>query len=285
MKHNNLKLVGDFLRAKRESIAPETVGLIKLARARTQGLRRDDVAEFAGISTIWYSKIERGQAAGISSQVLRSIATALCLTKLEYDYLCNLISPQAIPKRDPCYTISKHTAQLLLQLNPLPALLMNDNLDIVTCNSAFNLMVGLNIDELPLAEKNYLDLTINNAIWQTFLSIDSEDKLAIQITRMAGFLRDTLAKRPNDEVLQQKIASFKKQSHIFDKAWTDNTVLQPEERLYTYNHIKLGEIPLDKQLWWNFNGDASNRLNIYYPQNAIDRQRLLDILPEQGRWG
>ncbi|WP_425314040.1 helix-turn-helix domain-containing protein [Shewanella dokdonensis] len=67
---DNQRLIGEFLRAKREQIAPAMVGLPQPKRSRTRGLRREDVAELSGISTVWYSKIERGQAAGISSSVV-----------------------------------------------------------------------------------------------------------------------------------------------------------------------------------------------------------------------
>ncbi|MEC5317545.1 helix-turn-helix transcriptional regulator [Brenneria populi subsp. brevivirga] len=277
MNQDNLKLAGDFLRAKRESISPETLGLAKPIRTRTRGLRRDDVADSSGISTIWYSKIERGQATGISPQVLISISKTLRLTKAEYEYLYNLLFPQAKTYKDPCCTISEHTAQLLLQLNPFPSLLQNDYLDIITCNYAFSLMVGFNIDDIPLTEKNYLYLTIKNPVWQKFLCIDTDEKLELQITRMAAFFRDTLAKHPGDEILQQKIDGFRDLSPTFDRAWADNAVLQPEELPYIYKHAKLGEISLDKQLWWNFGGDSSSRLNIYHPQNEADRLRLLKI--------
>lgn len=277
MNQENLKLVGDFLRAKRESITPESVGLKKPSRTRTSGLRREDVAYFADISTVWYSKIERGQAAGISPQVLMALSKALHLTHAEYEYLCNLISPQSRAHKPPCQIISERTAQLMRQLNPLPSLLMNDYLDIVTCNRAFDLMVGFSVDLLPLTEKNYLHLTITNAAWGKFLHVD-EGGHALHIIRMAGFLRDTLAKRPEDPLLTRRIDAFRTLSPVFDKAWTNNTVLQPSALVHTYHHALLGEISLDKQLWWGFSNKASSRLNIYYPKNEQDRQRLAAIM-------
>lgn len=281
MNQENLKLVGDFLRSKRESISPETVGLAKPRRTRTSGLRREDVAYFSGLSTIWYSKIERGQAAGISPQALISISKALRLTQLEYEYLCNLISPQALALEEPCSMVSEQTAQLLLQLNPLPALFMNDYLDIIKCNQSFNLMIGFDLDTLSKTEKNYLHLTMSHHSWQKFLCIDDDDKLKMHISRMAGFLRDTLAKRPTDERLKQKIETFRSLSHFFDQAWLDNTLQHPEEMSHTYQHTVLGKIILNKQLWWNFNGESRSRLNIYHPQNQAERQRLLDIIKDQ----
>ena len=278
MHPDNLKWVGDFLRAKRESISPEAVGLPRPARTRTTGLRREDVADLSGISTVWYSKIERGQAAGISAQAFASISSALRLTKSEREYLHNLIFPQTRAHKAPCQTTSAHTLQLLTQLNPLPALLANDYLDIVAYNDAFQLMIGFDLNDLPAEAQNYLHLTITHPEWKRFACIDSEETLALRITRMAGFLRDTLAKRPNDDVLKQRICAFKAQSPLFDIAWSANTVLQPEEVTYTYRHAQLGIMALDKQLWWHTNGNASSRLNVYYPQHDADFQRLQQLV-------
>ncbi|CAM3643192.1 hypothetical protein VA7868_01415 [Vibrio aerogenes CECT 7868] len=278
MHQDNLKLLGDFLRAKRESIQPETIGLPKPSRSRTRGLRRDDVAYNSGISTIWYSKIERGQVTGISPQVLTAISDTLKLTKSEYEYICNLVSLRISATNDPCSTISDHTSHLLSQLNPFPALVMNDYLNIVSCNEAFNLMIGFSFDSLIPEEKNYLHLTIKNSQWQKFLHIEDQEKLTTQITRMAGFLRNALAKRPHDLILNQKIDSFIELSPAFEQAWLDNTVLKPEELSYIYKHALLGSITLDKQLWWNMHGDSSSRINIYHPQNDADKKRLTDIL-------
>ena len=278
MSQKNIKLVGEFIRAKRESIAPEDLGLIKPNRSRTKGLRREDVAYFSGISTIWYSKIERGQVAGISAQVLMSISRTLQFTASEYEYVCNLIAPQTRMNKQPCCTVSGHTSQLLLHLNPFPALLMNDYLDIVTCNHAFSLMLGFSVDGLPVSEKNYLYLTIKNPLWQKFLGIKDDETLQRQLTRMAGFLREALATRPDDNVLKQKIDDFRALSNVFDKAWMDNTVLHPEELSYIYEHAALGALSLDKQLWWNFNGDSCSRLNVYYPQNEVDLQLLKTVM-------
>ncbi|EAS66258.1 helix-turn-helix transcriptional regulator [Photobacterium angustum] len=275
---NNLTLLGKFLRSKRESVSPESIGLQKTIRPRTKGLRRDDVAFMSGISSIWYSKIERGQVSGISSQVLSAISQTLQLTKSENEYLFNLALVPLKDKKEPCCSISPHTSQLLLLLNPYPALLMNEYLDILSCNEAFNKMIGFSIDSLPAEEKNYLNLTISNSDWQRFLCLSDDRKLEEQIRRMAGFLRDTFARRTDDKELARRIDKFINVSPKFSQAWNDNAVNQLEELPYIYDHASLGLITLDKHLWWNFNGDSNSRLNIYHPQNDIDKKRMSDIL-------
>lgn len=271
------RLIGEFLRAKRESISPDMVGLPAPLRTRTRGLRPEDVAELCGISTVWYSKIERGRAAGISAHVLLALNKALLLSESEYEYLCNLCSVQGHFHKQSCQTCAPETTQLLWQINPLPALFINDHLDMVAANKAFEMMAGFNLDSLSYRERNYLHLTLNNVDWQKLLCIKNDEQLNQQITRMAGFLRDSLAKRPFDGVLKQKIEEFRGCSSFFESAWVSNTVLGPEELLSTFHHAILGCITLNKKIWWSFSGDASSRVNIYHPQNEHDHQRLVEL--------
>ncbi|RQW64644.1 MmyB family transcriptional regulator [Vibrio viridaestus] len=278
MQNENLKLLGDFLRIKREQVQPESIGLSKPFRSRAKGLRREDVAYKAGISTVWYSQIERGQALGISMQVLTAISDTLLLSPSEYKYICNLV--HSLPDEQPVVqsaTITSKTSQLLFQLNPLPALLQNEYLDIIGSNKAFDLMVGFSLMEIEPENRNYLYLIISNTDWNKFLNIDSKSKLERQIYRIAGFLRNALAANPNDEKLKLKIEAFTTLSPIFALAWQHNVVLQPEEILYTYNHASIGDVTLDKQIWWNIDGKSNSRLNIYYPSNGVDEQHLAEL--------
>ncbi|CAG9297443.1 helix-turn-helix domain-containing protein [Celerinatantimonas diazotrophica] len=277
MQDENLKLLGDFLRAKRASIQPEAIGLSKTIRSRSKGLRREDVAYKAGISTVWYSQIERGQASGISKQVLTAISDTLLLSTSEYKYICNLA--HSIPDDAPTVqtnVITSKTKQLLLQLNPLPALLQNEYLDIISSNAAFDRMVGFPLMEVEPEKRNYLYLTISNTDWKRFLMLDSQSKFERQIVRMAGFLRNTLSAHFDDEKLKLKVKSFIALSPIFALAWKNNNVLQPEEISYTYHHALLGNIVLEKQIWWNIDGESNSRLNIYYPPRSADKQRLAE---------
>lgn len=277
MTINRQQLIGEFLRIKRKSISPTQVGLPVRSRTRTQGLRREDVAELCGISTVWYSKIERGKAGGISIQVLSALNKALLLDKAEYDYLYNLCLPQEFDQERSCHESILETTQLLSQLNPLPVLLMNDYLDIIAANQSFIIMAGFDLNQLSYQEKNYLHLTITHSGWQRLLCIHKEEQLNVQITRMAGFLRDSLAKKPYDTLLEQKIAEFRRISTLFNQAWIDNKVLSPEELAFTYDHATLGHIMLIKKIWWNYSDHTCSRINIYHPQNEADHHKLTEL--------
>src|SRR6478609_542038 len=85
-----LEALSTFLKAKRAQIKPESIGLPAGTRRRTPGLRREEVAQLAGVSTTWYTWLEQGRDIKVSSSVLDSIASALQLNNDERKYLYDL---------------------------------------------------------------------------------------------------------------------------------------------------------------------------------------------------
>ena len=88
--------LGDFLRARREQVRPEDVGLVGGTRRRVAGLRREELALLAGISSDYYLRLEQGRDTNPSAQVLDALAHALRLDVKASEYLHQLASlPQA----------------------------------------------------------------------------------------------------------------------------------------------------------------------------------------------
>src|ERR1700735_2771459 len=83
--------IRDFLSSRRARIKPEDVGMPPGGRRRVPGLRREEVAQLAGVSTEYYVQIERGKVAGVSDDVLRAVATALRLTGDEVAHFFDLV--------------------------------------------------------------------------------------------------------------------------------------------------------------------------------------------------
>src|SRR5215475_212514 len=86
-EQSRVQELGDFLRTRRGRISPEQVGLPRGERRRTPGLRREEVAQLAGVSVDWYTWLEQGRDIRVSEQVLTSLARALQLDSTETDYL------------------------------------------------------------------------------------------------------------------------------------------------------------------------------------------------------
>ncbi|HBO3021891.1 TPA: helix-turn-helix domain-containing protein, partial [Pseudomonas aeruginosa] len=82
--------LGAFLRRRRESIEPQRVGISRLGRRRTPGLRREEVAQLAGVGVTWYTWLEQGRAVRASEQVIGAIARALLCNETETHHLFNL---------------------------------------------------------------------------------------------------------------------------------------------------------------------------------------------------
>ena len=89
-RHSEL---GDFLKSRRDKLSPKMVGLPLGRRRRTAGLRREEVAELAGIGVDWYIRLEQGRAVSPSAMTIDALARALRLNKAEHSHLRKLATP------------------------------------------------------------------------------------------------------------------------------------------------------------------------------------------------
>ncbi len=118
--------LGDFLRTHRSALQPEDVGLPRRVRRRTDGLRREEVAELSGMSTDCYARLERGSGLKPSEQMVAAIARGLRLTLVERDHLFALAghrAPHQVPRSD---HISPGLMRILDRLNDTPAQVMGN---------------------------------------------------------------------------------------------------------------------------------------------------------------
>lgn len=128
-----------FLTTRRARISPEQAGLPAYGgeRRRVSGLRRDEVALLAGISSQYYTKLERGNAAGVSDSIIDGIARALQLDEAERTHLVDLIRAAGTtraPRRTAPQGVRATVQRVLDSMIGTPALVLNARLDIVTAN-------------------------------------------------------------------------------------------------------------------------------------------------------
>src|SRR5262249_57655046 len=114
-----------FLRARREGLKPDDVGLAGGGRRRTPGLRREELAALAGVGTTWYTWLEQGRDVQASLAVLESLARALRLTPAERAHMIQLGRGEPAPPL-PLHkeTVSPSLRRLIPRLHPHPALLL-----------------------------------------------------------------------------------------------------------------------------------------------------------------
>ncbi|SPL95255.1 putative DNA-binding protein [[Actinomadura] parvosata subsp. kistnae] len=147
------RALGDFLRSRRERLTPEAVGLPPRPRRRTLGLRREEVAELAGIGIDWYVRLEQGRAVTPSAATIDALAGALRLDETEHAHLRTLARRPHLP----AFTrerVPDGTARLLHGLDR-PAYLTGRRWDVLAVNAAAaELFTGL--DRLPPGDRNVL---------------------------------------------------------------------------------------------------------------------------------
>lgn len=126
--------LGDYLRARRGQVRPEDVGLVPSARRRVQGLRREELATLAGISSDYYLRLEQGRDKNPSAQVLDALARALRLDATATDYLHQLASPTNGRRDHAEVEVAAYDSADLIEQFPMPAIVASRCLDVLAAN-------------------------------------------------------------------------------------------------------------------------------------------------------
>ncbi|MEU5534352.1 helix-turn-helix transcriptional regulator [Streptomyces sp. NPDC020362] len=126
--------LGDFLRARRDLVSPREAGLPSHTSRRVKGLRREEVALLAGVSTDYYTRLEQGRERHPSEQVLGAVARALRLDHDAAAHLFQLAQPAPRAAAGPVATVSPELSRLMNNFLDLPACIVGPALDILAAN-------------------------------------------------------------------------------------------------------------------------------------------------------
>jgi transcriptional regulator with XRE-family HTH domain len=230
-----------FLRSRREQLRPEDVGLPPGARRRTPGLRREEVADLAHISTDHYSRLEQARGRHPSRAVLHGIARALRLSDQERTHLFSLAGelerePGLRPSRD----VDPATATLLDRLTDVPALVVDD-----TCR-----VVGWN----PLAAALFEDFSVlqsadRNVLRRIFLHPErgtygiTDNRRFVLST--VSYLRVATTRYPDDPELRALIDELLAGSQDFADLWNSLELRIDHHSSQVFHHPQVGPIELD----------------------------------------
>lgn len=179
--------LAQFLRTRRERLLPSQVHLPERGRRRTPGLRREELANLAGVGLTWYTKLEQGQAIQVSSQVLESLAQALQLSPDERRHLFVLAREHLpLPKHTYVRQISPDLQRILDALLPNPAVIMNERWDIVGWNRGA-IRVFVDYSQLSDWERNHVWLIFTHPALRTlYTNWESTARRALSLFRASG---------------------------------------------------------------------------------------------------
>jgi transcriptional regulator with XRE-family HTH domain len=152
-----------FLRNRRERLTPDDVGIVTTGRRRTPGLRREEVAQLAGVGVTWYTWLEQGRDIAPSPQVLEAIVRTLRLDGHERTHVYRLSGVTDPSHVDGCHAVPDSIQPLLDKLEPYPAAVVNGRYDILAYNRTYQALMGP-FDDLPADDRNLLRLMFTDPV-------------------------------------------------------------------------------------------------------------------------
>lgn len=276
-RDTRLKALSAFLTEQRAKIQPETVGLPAGGRRRTPGLRREEVAQLAGVSSTWYTWLEQGRDINVSSSVLDCIAAALRLTPDESKYLfalameapsSSITTQQEEPK------ISPALQKMVDELHYCPTIISDRHCQIVGWNRAAS-YVFLAFERIPAEQRNMIRLLFTRKEFR---------RLAVNWEHFVmGFLsifRSYYGQYVEDAWYEQFLQEMEQVDPEFLPLWKHSQVSSAPEVVIEFRHAKMGKMLFDLTSL-QVQGSADLRCSVYTPAAGSSTEAKLKRLMNQ----
>lgn len=257
-----------FLRSRRERITPEDVGLPGGRRRRTPGLRREEVAQLAGVGVTWYTWLEQGRAINASVQVLDAIARTLRLDAAEHRHLYRLAGLTAAPTKPECANLTEEMRQILDQLSPMPACILTSRQDVLAWNAAYAALFP-EIVNAPDDERNSLWLCFVRPVWTTVL-VNREEELAGAV----AVFRGAYSRHADNPSWQEFVRRLRAMSQEFAAMWEKQDVAEPGSREKIFRHPAVGEMRFASTSF-SYSGAPDTRMIVYTPADEQSRSAAI----------
>jgi transcriptional regulator with XRE-family HTH domain len=234
--------LGAFLRARRATLRPQDVGLPQgVNRRQTPGLRREEVAQLAGISASWYTRLEQGKDVQLSAKALAHVAGALQLTPAQHEYLLTLARGDPLgvqAARAP--SVSATLQDVLDAQGDNPAYLIDAALNLLAWNQAAIRVFGFAEDlaNAPAEERNLLWLIFTDDA-RTWL-VDRERHAKLLLAQF----RDASRHLVNDPWFGRFVERLKRRSPEFADWWSRYEVERVQETEKVIQHPTVGQLAL-----------------------------------------
>ena len=255
-----------FLKDRRKRLDPAAFGFT--GRRRTPGLRREEVAQRANISTTWYTWLEQGRGGAPSPQVLERLADALMLTEAEREHLF-LVGIGRPPKASPASQdgVTPRLQRFLDALTFIPAIVATPQWDIIAWNDAARVALtdypALSRDDRNILRRIFLDPKTRAA---------QEDWKSVARFLVATFRAET-ARAGESERATELLAELSKKSAEFTAMWADNDVRSTGEGIKRLRHPVVGPIAFEFSSF-SVDGRPDLKLLTYNPAEEDDVAKM-----------
>ncbi|MFC8245003.1 helix-turn-helix domain-containing protein [Streptomyces chartreusis] len=270
--------LSEFLRTRRARLKPEDVGLPDYGRhRRVPGLRREELAQLAGVSVAYYTRLEQGNGRNVSAEVLDAIARALRLSDAEHAHLTHLAKPKRHKKKPAARTEQVRPAlrQLLDTIDGVPAYITGRRSDIVAWNGMAAAVFG-DWSELPAQERNWARLVFLRPEYRELFM--EWDQKAYDIV---AFLRMDAGCHPDDPRLSALVGELSVKSEEFRRLWAIHDVKEKSYGVKRLRHPLVGELTLNFESFRLTDG-TEQTLITYHPEPGSPSAEALRLLASWG---
>jgi transcriptional regulator with XRE-family HTH domain len=270
--------LADFLRTRRDAMQPEDVGLPRGPRRRARGLRREEVAELANMSTDYYARLERGSGPQPSEQMAAAIARALRLTLAERDHLFTLVGHTAPRRSQRSDHVSPGLMRVLDRLADTPAQVMGrPDATLIQTGPAVALL-GEQTRFTGLARSNVYRWFTDPASRLIYPAEDHAHHAAV----FTAQLRSAATLHGPRSRAAAVVRSLQQQSPEFVTVWSDHQVGLRHSEQKRFDHPEVGRLELHCQTLLDPDQDQTLLVFTATPgTESHDKLRLLSVIGTQ----
>ncbi|MFD9408997.1 helix-turn-helix domain-containing protein [Streptomyces sp. NPDC059989] len=272
--------LGEFLRSRRARLRPQDVGLPEYGRhRRVPGLRREELAQLAGVSVAYYTRLEQGAGHNASTEVLEAIARALRLDATEQAHLMHLARPNTRRRRQNTrpQQVRPELRTLLDAMDGVPAYLVGRRQDVIGWNRLAAAVFG-DFGALPAQERNLVRLV--------FLDPATAELYAeweCRACEVVSNLRMYAGRHPDDAQLTALVGELSVKNEEFRRLWAAHTVADKTHGVKKLRHPLVGALDLHFETL-TLPGDPEQCLVTFHPapdSPSADALRLLSSWTQQ----
>jgi transcriptional regulator with XRE-family HTH domain len=257
-----------FLRSRRARISPADVGMPPGSRRRTPGLRREEVAQLAGVGVTWYTWLEQGRPINASVQVLDAVARVLRLDATERQHLYRLAGiPFVSEPVSDAEVVGEEVVGILGSLDPLPAAVYNARADVQASNATYQVL-------WPMT--SIVDRDDRNVLYRLFTVSECCSTMvnsAEELPWMVAQLRRVYGQHVGEPAWETFIARLIKESSKFAQLWASGDVAAPGRRVKIFRHAEIGVINMTT-VSLSIDGMPEHRIVVHTPVTEEDRLRI-----------
>ncbi|MFE6962148.1 helix-turn-helix domain-containing protein [Streptomyces sp. NPDC057696] len=270
--------LSEFLRTRRARLKPADVGLTDHSRRRrVPGLRREELAQLAGVSAAYYTRFEQGNARNVSREVLDAISRALKLSDAEHTHLLSLAELKRHQRRaaPPRQRVRREVRELLAAMEGVPAYVWGRRSDVLAWNQTASAVFGDWAARTP-RDRNWARVAFLDPAARKLFT-DWETKAY----DVVGQLRLGAGLHPDDPVLAALIGELSMKSEDFRRLWASHNVKQKTHGTMRLTHPLVGELTLRYETL-ALPGDQEQSLSTYHAEPGSHSEEALRLLASWG---